>query len=151
MCEYDVIPDQVGQLARRDSRAAQRAFAALLSNCVDGDGFVAEFGEYDQALSIEIVGTDGRRVVVAPLLKWEQGDAFEPLWEWAMRGAGGRFVDFPGGQAPFECTTIWGAEEVGLDYTRGIQFYRRAVDEAHELTGFQPAAAGDAAHGFMAR
>jgi hypothetical protein len=143
MCEYDVIPEQVSQLGRRDSSRAQQAFTALLSNFVAGDGFSVVFGEYDQALSLEIVGEDGRHLVIAPLFKWEQGDDFESIWEWSIRGAHGDLLEHPGDEPPLGCSTTWGARDAGTDLIDGISFYRSALDESFDLAAFRPVPARD--------
>jgi hypothetical protein len=140
VCEYHVLPEVTRDLARRDSRAAQRMFALMLSNWIGRDGFAVQYGDYDGALSVEIQGSDGRRLVLAPLFKWEQGDAFEDDWEWAMRGADGQLIDHPDDPEPFGCSSIWGSRGLAPDLAEGIRFYRDALDEAHELAKFEPLA-----------
>ena len=136
MCEYHVVPALINDMARRDSSAAQRTFTMMLSNWVGRDGFHVEYGLYDQALSIEIPSEDGRRLVIAPLFKWEQGDAFELDWEWALKGPDAQFLEHPD-EDP-DLATIWGSREIPPDLAEGIGFYREAIDEAARVAGFRP-------------
>ena len=142
--EYDVLEEHLRQLSERDAPRAQQAFTLLLSNFVAGDGFDVDFGEYDSSACLEIRGEDGRRVVIAPLFKWAEGDTEEDLYEWAVRNVGGELVTAPPELQDFADSEIWGSDEFGLDVPRAITFYRRAVDEASRLTGFKPSPKCDA-------
>ena len=94
--------------------------------------------EYDSTVCLEVLGEDGRRLVIAPLFKWAEGDTEQDLHEWALRDAAGELLVAPLELQDYVDSQIWGSDEFGLDIPRAITFYRYALDEASRLTGFKP-------------
>lgn len=134
--EFKVIGNQIRALALRDAGHAQHLLALVVSNFAAGDGFDVVLDSCGSATTVEIVGTDGRRQVVAPLLSWGlEGGPWGETWEWGMRGTdGGRE---PSSNADGQ-DDVWGSVDVGIDLAQGIDFYRRALDDVCANEGFVP-------------
>lgn len=134
--EFEAIVNQIRALALRDAGHAQHLLALVMSNFAAGDGFDVVLDSCGSATTVEIAGTDGRRLVLAPLLSWGlEGGPWGETWEWGMRGTDGE-------REP--CSTaddrddVWGSVDVGIDLARGIDFYRRALDDVCSNEDFTP-------------
>lgn len=134
--EFEVIGNLIRALAVRNAGHAQHLVALVVSNFAAGDGFDVVLDSYGSATTVEIVGTDGRRLVIAPLANWSlEGAPWGEAWEWGIRGTDG---------SREACSTtddqadVWGSDDVGIDLARAIDFYRRAIDDVCANEGFVP-------------
>ena len=97
-------------------------------------------GDYAGASSAEVVGRDGRRVVVAPLFDWHPDTygADNDRWEYALRGTDGLLVPRPDGDDTWGCPDIWDVSFAGLRLDQGMWDLEQMMALAGALAGWEP-------------
>ncbi|KRF37367.1 gamma-glutamylcyclotransferase family protein [Nocardioides sp. Soil805] len=120
------LADLILVAAEHDVAAAQRVAAHAVAITMQRGGATVHLGEYAGHASAEVLGRDGRRMVIVPLFDWAPGDDVPGRWEYAVRDADGTLMARPDGDDAHGCADIWHVADHGLDLGSG-------TDEQHHM------------------
>lgn len=120
------LTDLILAAAEYDVSAAQRVAAHAVAITMQRGGTTVHLGEYAGHASAEVLGRDGRRMVIVPLLDWDPAGEVSGRWEYAVRDADGTLMARPDGDGAHGCADIWHVADHGLDLGAGI-------DEQHHM------------------
>lgn len=130
------LADLILVAAEHDASAAQRVAAHAVAITMQRGGATVHLGEYAGHTSAEVLGRDGRWMVIVPLFDWEPADEVPGRWEYAVRDTDGTLMARPNGDDAHGCADIWHVADHGLDLAAGTDEQHHMQDIMGDLLGW---------------
>ncbi len=140
------MAELVRATAEHDLAEAQRLAAVAVVQAVRADGATAELGDRDGLATAEVRGTDGRWLVIAPLVSWDpnaeppsEGPDGPGVWEYGVRDVDGTLLFRPDGDGAPERPATWHRADHGLALAVGLHERGLVQDLMESHLGWTPA------------